>query len=175
MKLPCFGGLPFHARCRYPKFSIFFVLSIFLCLFLVLQFRPWLPSSDLQRTTRHGRNSMPLRVPVVLINWNKTDFTSKQSCRFHSCFDVNSCILGREDRIRVYVHDTYEFHSGITLETYVPEVSREYAEMLDAIRNSRYYEKNISEACVIVPSVDTLNQQQQDVELVSILLNSLPQ
>ena len=111
---------------------------------------------------------------MVFINWNKTDVTSKESCRFHTCFEVNSCILSQEDQIRVYVHDTYEFHSGVTLETHVPEVSREYAEILDAVRGSRYYEKNISEACVVIPSVDTLNQKQQDVELVSLLLNSLP-
>ena len=111
---------------------------------------------------------------MVLVNWNKTNSSYKDSCHFHLCFEINECIFGKEDRISVHVHDRYEFHSTITLQSYVPTVSKEYEEILNAIRNSRYYERNISRSCVVVPPVDTLNQQQHDTKLVSVLLNSLP-
>ena len=171
MKLPCFGGLPFHARCKYPRLSVLIVLFAVILLFLLFNLQPW----SISNSPRPTYNLKPKQtVPVVLINWNKTNLSSKTTCHFHSCFEINDCIFDQEDRIRVYVHDQYEFHSSLTLQSYVPEVSREYVEILDAIRNSRYYEHNMSQACVIVPPVDTLNQQQHDVKVVSILLNSLP-
>ena len=172
MKLPCFGGLPFHARCKYSRLSILTLILAVILIFLIFNFQPWSTSNS----SRPTRNLQPInqRVPVVLINWNKTNLNSKESCHFHSCFEVNDCVFDKKDRIRVYVHDQYEFHSTQTLQSYVPEVSREYAEILDAIRDSRYYERNMSQACVIVPPIDTLNQQQHDVKVVSVLLNSLP-
>lgn len=169
--MPCFGGLPFHARCKYPRLSILVFFSAVVLLFLLFNLQPWSTSNFPQPTY----NLKPKqRVSVVLINWNKTNLHSKTMCHFHSCFEINDCMFDREDRIRVYVHDQYEFQSPLTLQTYVPDLSREYVEILDAIRNSPYYEKNISQACVIVPPIDTLNQQQHDVKLVSVLLNSLP-
>lgn len=171
MKLPCFGGLPFHARCKYPKLTILVFVSLFIVLFFVLEFKsPW-STSNLRHTYSFRRK----RVPVVFINWSKTDNKSKSFCHFHTCFEVNDCIFDKDDQIRVHVHNQYEFHSGITSHSYALEVSTEYAEILDTIRSSRYYEKNISQACVFVPPIDTLNQQQHDTKLVSVLLNSLPQ
>ena len=170
MKLPCFGGLPFHARCKYPKLTIIVLVSLLIVLFFVLEFKsPW--SSSNSRHTYSFRK----RVPVVFINWNKTDNKSKLFCHFHTCFEVNDCIFDKDDQIRVHVHNQYTFHRAVSSHSYVPEISTEYAEILDAIRNSRYYEKNISQACVFVPPIDTLNQQQHDAKLVSVLLNSLPQ
>ena len=170
MKLPCFGGLPFHARCKYPKLSILIIIiSILILLFFVLEFNQW-PSIN----SRPTRYFIQKKLPVVLVNWNKTDPNSKRTCHFHTCFEVNDCVFGKDDRIGVYVHDRYEFHNSITSQNYVPEISTEYEEILDAIRNSHYYERNISQACVIVPPIDTLNQQQHDTKLVSVLLNSLP-
>ena len=171
MKLPCFGGLPFHARCKYPRLSIFILLFGVILLFLVFKHQP----SSTSHSSRPTYDLQPKQtVPVVLINLNKTNLSSKTTCHFHSCFEVNDCIFDREDHIRVYIHDRYEFYNPLTLQSYVPEVSKEYVEILDTIRNSRYYERNMSQACVIVPPVDTLNQQQHDVKLVSVLLNSLP-
>ena len=171
MKLPCFGGLPFHARCKYPRLVILFLLFAVIVLFLVFYPHP-LSNSNSPRLTYNLQPKQ--RVPVVLINWNKTNSNYKTSCHFHSCFEINDCLFNREDHVRVYVHDQYEFHDPVTLQSYVPDVSREYVEILDTIRNSHYYEGNISKACVIVPPVDTLNQQQHDVKFVSALLNSLP-
>lgn len=171
MKLPCFGGLPFHARCKYPRLSILILFFAVVLLFLIFKHQP----SSTFDSSRPTYNLQPKQtVPIMLINWNKTNLSSKTTCHFHSCFEINDCIFNQEDRIRVYVHDQYEFHNPLTLQSYVPEVSKEYVEILDAIRNSRYHERNVSQACVIVPPVDTLNQQQHEVKLVSVLLNSLP-
>lgn len=169
MKLPCFGGLPFHARCKYPKLATLILVSLLIVLFFVFEFKPWSTSNS-----RHTYSFMKKRVPMLFVNWKKTDNKSKSFCHFHTCFEVNDCVFDKDDQIRVHVHNQYEFHSAISSESYTPEISTEYAEILDTIRSSRYYEKNISEACVIVPPIDTLNQQQHDTKLVSVLLNSLP-
>lgn len=173
MKLLCFGGLPFQAHCKYPRLTVIVLLSLSLISFLILNYRPWSIHADGQRSKRVASRTRR-RVSVVPVNWNKADLLSKTSCHFHTCFEINDCIFGLEDRIRVHVHDPYEFHSPITLESYAPDVSQEYAEVLDAIRSSEYHESNISQACVIVPPVDTLNQQQHDAQIISAVLNSLP-
>lgn len=173
MKLPCFRGLPFHARIKYPKLSILILIFVVVLLLVVLGFLPW-SSSDSGSNPSRPTRSLKQRVPVVLVNWNKTDSNSKTTCHFYLCFEINDCVFGQKDRIRVYVHDQYEFYSTIAEQSYIPDVSTEYAEILDAIRSSHYYEGNRSQACVIVPPIDTLNQRQHDVKLISVLLNSLP-
>ena len=165
-KLKSLRGLPFRLKCRSGCILIIFIIVVI----VLFSSDPWLwtPSVDDPSTPRQRRTIRP-------VHWNETDQSLKTSCYFHSCFEINHCILGgEEEKIRVYVHQPVEFVSSRSSQTYTPESSREYEELLSAIRASRYHESNMSRACMFVPSVDTLNQGNFEVKLTSVLLNSLP-
>ena len=100
---------------------------------------------------------------------------SKSTCRFHTCFEINNCSITGGDRIGVYVYPDMEFSFEDTDEKISSFRSVEYRELIEAVKNSRYYQQNFSKACVFIPSFDTLSQDLVDVEIVSLMLHSLPQ
>ncbi|KAH9375930.1 hypothetical protein HPB48_012570 [Haemaphysalis longicornis] len=67
-------------------------------------------------------------------------------CRMHSCFDFSRC-RGREFKVFVYPP-----------EPDAPPASAVYQRILRVIRQSSYATTDASEACVFVPSVDTLDR-----------------
>lgn len=71
-----------------------------------------------------------------------------------SCFDRTLC----NGSFRVYV---YPQHPG-------QKISPLYAKILQALRESRYYTSNPNEACVFVPSVDTLDRDRHSDNFVSV-------
>jgi len=54
------------------------------------------------------------------------------------------------------------------------KMSKEYHSILKAIIDSQYYTKYPEEACVFVPSIDTLNQNRFRVKETSQALALLP-
>ena len=151
---------PFQTRFKLYKLVIFF--AILLVLFIFISRGPSTQSSTESRPTRtlnpvNNRNSM-----------------LKSNCRFHTCFDINSCALGLEERIGVYVHSQYDYINPKSSVRYTSTVSDEYSELLTAVMDSPFYQPDITKACVFISSLDTLNQNRMDVILMTVLLNSLP-
>lgn len=54
-------------------------------------------------------------------------------------------------------------------------MSQEMYSILETILESRYYTADPSQACILVPSIDTLNQNRFRPKQTSQALNSLPQ
>ena len=92
------------------------------------------------------------------------------------CFDINRCALSlREDILGVYIGGPYEFYGPLSSHPQTPDVSQEYAEVVQAVQNSRYHTADPSAACIIISPLDTLAQERLDVRTMSILLNTLPE
>ena len=100
---------------------------------------------------------------------------SKSVCRFHTCFEINNCTVSSGDRIGVYVYPKIEFTLKETNEKISSFTSVEYQELIEAVKNSRYYQQNFSKACVFIPSFDTLSQDAMDIGKTSLILHALPQ
>ena len=101
---------------------------------------------------------------------------SKISCRFHTCFEINNCSITLGDQIGVYVYPEAEFVTADdTDEKIASSVTIEYRELIAAVKSSRYYQENASLACVFIPSIDTLSQDLVNVDVVSLMLHTLPE
>ena len=96
-------------------------------------------------------------------------------CRFHLCFDISRCVFSTEDIIGVHIGAWQEFHhSARDHSILTPLISSEYAELVKAVRGSKYNVHDPSRACVFIPYVDTLRQGLFEPKLMSEILNSLP-
>ena len=71
-------------------------------------------------------------------------------CRMDTCFDFSLCRNG----FKVYVYPIKE------------RVSEKYTEILTAIKESRYYTSDPTQACVFVLSIDTLDRDTLSTEFV---------
>ena len=115
----------------------------------------------------------PLSLQLITPTDNDSQsMTWKFQCNFHTCFEINDCTLDVHKRIGIYVYPEYIFTNG-NQSWEVPQ-SKEYREILSAIRTSVFYQPDPSRACIFVPSLDTLNQRGMNVSLMSAMLTSLP-
>ncbi|XP_023321307.1 exostosin-2 [Eurytemora carolleeae] len=85
-------------------------------------------------------------------------------CNFYKCFDINRCTLHAAN-IKVHIYPSH--HHLVDGEELA--YSREYLDIIDAVYNSEFYTPNPEEACLFMPSVDTLNLKTNRKELESVL------
>lgn len=110
----------------------------------------------------------------VIINKNLPLRETNHKCRFHSCFDVYRCGYNERNLLSVYIFPLshYKNEKGGTMK--VRDISEEFCDLLRAIKNSNYYTSDINKACIIVPSIDTLNQNGLNLHQTAKILGSLP-
>lgn len=159
----------------YRKF--FAVLSLVLLFFLVILFiLHFIPGSFYDRGTK-------LHHPISLQSIDRApEFTLVQDapvsaprnprCSYWDCFNVYRCGNKGSNRILVYVYPLQKFvdEHGIPIGGMM---SQEMYSILEAILESRYYTPDPSQACILVPSIDTLNQNRFRPKQTSQALKSL--
>ncbi|KRT81092.1 hypothetical protein AMK59_5573 [Oryctes borbonicus] len=129
-----------------------------------------------QRGTAYKRISLqPFKnAPgVVITNDLLESLPMNENCSYWDCFNVFRCGRTGHDRITVYVYplEKYVDENGIPI---TETISKEYFEILDTIVNSNYYTANPNEACLFIPSIDTLNQDRIRPQLIAKVLEKLP-
>lgn len=89
------------------------------------------------------------------------------NCSFNDCFNVYRC-GNHQNKVTIYVYPLTEYSEESSA-----TISKEFYKILKTIVNSHYYTPNPNEACVFVPSIDLLNQNLIDKNLVGKALSSL--
>lgn len=165
--------LPQTKNLDYFKYFLFIILLLILVLVIltVLQF-----IDGGQNATAYRKILLePVRnVPEVIIpNALPESAPTNTNCSYWDCFNVFRCGRTGHDRITVYVYplEKYVDQNDIPV---TETISREYFEILDTIVNSNYYTANPNEACLFVPSIDTLNQGRIRLQLLGKVLEKLP-
>ncbi|XP_061193502.1 exostosin-2-like isoform X2 [Saccostrea echinata] len=78
-------------------------------------------------------------------------------CTYHTCVNVFHCGYNDKTRISVYVYPLVQYFDE-NGDQVSPILSREFYEILEAISESPYHTDNPETACLYVPTLDTLNQ-----------------
>lgn len=154
-------------------FALFLILLVSIITFLSVQI--WAYTNEI--TSKH--HSVQLKnlrnLPKVELKWTETQLQTpyNRQCNFWDCFDIYLCGRTRHDRIAVYVYPlrTYVDENGSTA---TGTMSKQYYTILDTVIKSKYYTANPEEACLFLPSIDTLNQETINLNVTSAALASLP-
>ncbi|PVD32562.1 hypothetical protein C0Q70_08003 [Pomacea canaliculata] len=90
----------------------------------------------------------------------KIEHQQYSKCRMETCFNFTKCARG----FRVYVYPRQY------------PVSNSYGKILSSIEESRYYTSEPSEACLFIPSIDTLDQDVRSADYFDVgnKLQALP-
>ena len=134
--------------------AVFFSLVIIVCyqclrgheLTSLSQSTSYLSVSDLHQERPHS-----VAIAVSL------DKTSNNHCTMGACFDVSRC-----ETFKVFVYPETKGLSGH---------SPLHRKILSAIRNSHYYTSDPTEACLFVPSYDTLDRDKHSNDYLNTLPN----
>lgn len=159
---------------RLQTRSVLLVGLLFSGVFIFFALELWsiLPFSDNETEV----NPSPLDDNLVEVALKaETPLAKKRDskCLMHSCFDIFRCAVNENKLISVYVYPYTRFlhENGHAVNK---EMSQEFYELLAAIVNSKYYTSDMNSACIIIPSIDTLNQNGLDVKGIARILSGLP-
>ena len=99
---------------------------------------------------------------------------TQQNCTYYNCFDVYRCSHSRSGKISVYIYPLIEFvdedDAPIT-----KKMTEEFYNLLVAIKKSEYSTNDPNKACILIPSIDLLNQNRISPKDVGKALSSLEQ
>ena len=98
--------------------------------------------SNLSRQDFVCHMTSPMTIPPAdfLLDNNK--------CRMETCFNYTKCRPGKPFKVYTYPNDEHT------------PPNNDYAKILDSIRNKPYHTINPDEACLFVPSLDTLDRDE---------------
>lgn len=162
-----------YRKILYQRF--FVGLLVFIVISLVLSFvcnifAGSAPRVDVFESVNLDAVSLPV---LNLPRSGLTSLPRVANCTYWNCFNVYKCGRGGHNKITIYVYPLNDYRTEE--DDSISRFSREFYEILHTIKNSRYYTSSPDEACLLVPSIDTLNQNYFNSEYVSRALQSLEQ
>ena len=97
---------------------------------------------------------------------------TKENCHHYNCFNVYKC-GGNHKKALVHIPRPYIVVSKESREL-SPPLTSDFVDILEAIVESEFYTENPSEACVVFPAFNLLNEEQMDPFMASRAIASLP-
>ena len=105
------------------------------------------------------RNSQEEKLPFKILN--DDDFTgtkSRRDCRFHSCFNHFKCRVEVNWDVKVFVYPEVTYLNQAK-EQIFPDTTKEFQEIIQAVKKSRFWTNNPARACIFIPHFDFLSEK----------------
>ena len=173
------SGKVYHKRAhfvlKHPQCYAVLLLVILVGLFVTAALQFWPP--NLNDHSDHNLSSSYNTESIKEVKLGKESHRPKladQSCLYHTCFDVYHCGYNDDSRISVYIYPTMRFVDERGILITLP-MSQEFSEIRQTVMDSIYYTTDPDKACLFLPPVDFLNQNNIRLEEVSRILAALPQ
>lgn len=162
-----------YRNILYHRFFVGLLLFIVVSLVLIVVcnvFTGSTPRGDLREAVNLDALSLPVR---TLLRESHASSPRVANCTYWSCFNVYKCGRGGHDKITIYIYPLTDYRTEDG--TAISKFSKEFYEILHTIKHSKYYTSNPDDACLLVPSIDMLNQNSFSSKHVSQALQSLEQ
>lgn len=163
------------SQVSQESYKHFFLFVLVVSIFIIISL-PFInfTSKDAKQFFKIDLNNVD-NLPEIKLKPSQTAGTPYNSkCTHWVCFNIYRCGHSGHDRITVYVYP-FSNHVDENENPAVRGISREYYNLIKGIVNSKYYTANPEEACIFIPSLDTLNEERLNVNITSRVLNQLPQ
>ncbi|XP_023229199.1 exostosin-2-like isoform X2 [Centruroides sculpturatus] len=148
--------------------ALFFLMFLLACFIAILLFWPWKADHQEKFVLRSWEGTPEVQILSKSSIAEKTD----GNCNYYNCFDVYRC--GHSDNmISIYIYPILRYVDENRVPISSP-FSREFMEIMETILKSPYYTPDPQKACLFVPSLDLLNQNNVRLKEMSQVLASLP-
>ncbi|XP_015584930.1 exostosin-2 [Cephus cinctus] len=162
-------------RILYQYRNFFITILLMLTLFIVLivtyhvfKFGDIQHGSTYRALVLNDVSTLPIQ---VLDRDTPTAGATNSSCSHFNCFNVYRCGSGG-NQLLVYVYPPKNYIDSLN-RPLTSQMTREFHQILHTIISSKFYTPNPREACIYIPSIDTLNQNRLRVQEVSQALRTL--
>lgn len=163
-------------RISYYYHNVFVIFLLMFTLFIILimtyhifKFGSTQKRSVYNPIVLNDLHSLP--VQVIDADFAMADITNS-SCTYFSCFNVYRC-GSQGNKLLVYVYPPKLYVDSLE-RSITSHITKEFYQILNTIISSKFYTPNPYEACIFIPSIDTLNQNRLKLQEVSQALKSLP-
>lgn len=159
---------------KYRNFFISFLIVLLIgILFLGGTQLLNLSISPLQRDARISLDTWSHWQELIVDGKGKPDPTpTRDDCHYFNCFNVYRCGRGGQQQMSIYVYPMARYVDEDHIA--IKPISREFFEIIDTIINSEYYTASPDEACVFIPPIDTLNENNLRKDKIAQALAMLP-
>lgn len=166
--------IPYHYRnsvIYLLAFALFIILlyGVLFSVLYIFKFGNIQKHSDYIPITLNNINVLP--VQILSADSTAVDVTNS-SCTYFGCFNVYRC-GSQGNRLLVYVYPLKMYLDTMD-RPIMSKITKEFYQILNTIINSKFYTPNPYEACIFIPSIDTLNQNRLRLKEVSKVLGLLP-
>ncbi|XP_076667121.1 exostosin glycosyltransferase sotv [Andrena cerasifolii] len=163
-------------RISYHYHNVFVICLLIFTLFIILIATYHIfKFGNTQKHSVHNAidlndvNSLP--VQILSANSPMAD-TTNSACTYFDCFNVYHC-GSQGNKLLVYVYPP-KIYVDTSERPVTSQMTKEFYQILSTIVSSKFYTPNPHEACIFVPSIDTLNQNRLKLHEVSQALKTLP-
>ncbi|KAK9880394.1 hypothetical protein WA026_010273 [Henosepilachna vigintioctopunctata] len=165
---------PYHYGNLVVYKTFFIILFVVLVISTVFVFTIYFSGLSKNQVVHFSKISLNIaKAPVIEVKTSSVSKTRNANCTHWDCFDIYKCGHTGHERISVYVYPIKKYvDSDRTPATLT--FSKEYFELIKTVVNSKYYTTNPKEACIFIPSIDTLNQETINTNITSFALRMLP-
>lgn len=156
----------------YRRFFVGLFIFLVVSISLIISINLYPSSSNINRIHKPLDLSSLDNIPDVILKYDVLRYKERNpNCTYWDCFNVYRCGQRGRNQISVYVYPIKHYldESGNP----ITKLSKEFYYILDHIIKSKYYTPEPDEACILVPSIDILNQNSFKSNLVEQALNSL--
>ncbi|KAK7870147.1 hypothetical protein R5R35_012711 [Gryllus longicercus] len=153
--------------------ALFVVLLLSFSIIIVVHYLPLGLYEGHKRVHEHVSLSNIDRLEEILVSDTLVPKIRNPRCSYFDCFNVYRCGYKGNDHILVYVYPLKKYVDEKDIPV-VSQMSQEFYFILKSIIESKYYTPNPDEACILIPSIDTLNQNRFRSLQTSQALASLP-
>lgn len=176
--------IPQSVTNRYEKDKKFYCITVCLAVWFAIIYIIIVSSSIRSSSERYQRFSLNLAdvESIFIESDSELPRAHNGNCSFWDCFNVYRC--GEKLSIYVYplidyvgVNEDHDNENKANAKEYTSTLSvlsREFYEILKIIIESPYYTSDPKAACILVPSIDTLNLNRISSGLVAKALARLP-
>ncbi|KAF3422411.1 hypothetical protein E2986_02534 [Frieseomelitta varia] len=162
-------------RISYHYHNVFVICLLMFTLFIILitayhifKFGSTQKRSVYNAIVLNDLHSLPIQ--VIDADFPMAD-TTNISCTYFSCFNVYRC-GSQGNKLLVYVYPP-KIYIDSSERPITSQITKEFYQILNTIISSKFYTPNPYEACIFIPSIDTLNQNRLKLQEVSQALKAL--
>lgn len=110
---------------------------------------------------------------VIIPSNSPLSLERNNRCSYYNCFNVYRCGKSGDQRIQVYIYPLKQYINEFG-EPIIQHLSKEFYLIMQTVLHSKYYTSDPYNACIFIPSFDTLAQNNFLVKETSQALNKLP-
>ena len=151
---------------------IFVIVLMSTCLFIFIAIESYKPARKIiSRNSTHS--FVKVGEKIVVLSNTTASIERNSHCSYYTCFNPYNCGKHGKQRILIYVYPLkhYESENGQPI---IRKLSKEFYAILQVVKRSKYYTSNPLDACLYLPSFDTLSTNNFMPHEFSQALNTLP-